>query len=51
MMYAVDEEGAVTDFDDEVVYIAETDNFLADAEPVAKDEEAVEDEGAEEDEA
>lgn len=51
MMYAVDEEGAVTDFDDEVVYIAETDNFLADAEPVAKDEEAAEDEGAEEDEA
>ena len=39
MMYTMDEEGAVTGFDDEIVYIAETRNFLADAEPVSRDEE------------
>ena len=43
MMYSVNEEGVVTDFDDEVVYIAETDNFLADLQPAEQDEEEVED--------
>lgn len=36
LMYDLDDEGIITHFEDEVVYIAETDNFLANAQPVAK---------------
>ena len=36
LMYELDEEGSITHFDDEIVYITETDNFLVNAQPVAK---------------
>ncbi len=36
LMYELDDEGNITHFDEEVVYIAETDNFLANAQPAAK---------------
>lgn len=46
LIYESDEEGNATSFGEEVVYIAETDNFLVDAEPFA--DEAEEEEGDEE---
>ena len=35
LMYELDSKGSITHFDDEVVYIAETDNFLANAQSAA----------------
>lgn len=46
MMYDADENGAVAGFSDEIVYIAESENFLADVAPATQPE--VEDESAEE---
>ena len=46
MMYDADENGAVAGFSDEIVYIAESENFLADVAPAAQTE--AEDEGLEE---
>lgn len=40
LMYEANDEGVATSFDEEIVYIAETDNFLADAEIPADDAEA-----------
>ncbi len=40
LMYDLDEEGSVTGFDEEVVYIAETDNFLKDAQLAATQRDA-----------
>lgn len=46
MMYDADENGAVAGFSDEIVYIAESENFLADVAPAAQAE--AEDESLEE---
>lgn len=46
LIYEADEEGNAASFGEEVVYIAETDNFLVDAEPVVDD--AEDEEGDEE---
>lgn len=46
MMYDADENGAVAGFSDEIVYIAESENFLADVAPAAQTE--AEDESLEE---
>lgn len=40
LMYETNEEGEITGFDEEVVYIDETENFLADVQPVDGAEEA-----------
>lgn len=46
MMYDADENGAVAGFSDEIVYIAESENFLADVAPATQPE--AEDESLEE---
>lgn len=38
LIYEADENGNAANFGEEVVYIAETDNFLADADPIVPDD-------------